>query len=61
MAKAGGLPASIALGALADAHGAWAFVATAGLLMLAAPLYLASGEAHATAGSTEGSGGGTAA
>ena len=61
VARTGGLPAGIALGALADAHGAWAFVATAGLLALAAPLYLASGEAHATAGSTQGSGGGTAA
>jgi len=46
VSRVGALPAAVALGALADTHASWAFLASAGLLLLAAPLYLASGEAH---------------
>lgn len=46
VSRAGALPAAVALGALADTHASWAFLASAGLLLLAAPLYLASGETH---------------
>lgn len=48
VSRAGALPAAVALGALASSHESWAFLASAGLLLLAAPLYLASGETHST-------------
>lgn len=44
VSRTGALPAGIALGALADRNWTWAFLATAGLLLAAAPLYTASGE-----------------
>lgn len=48
VSRTGALPAGIALGALADHNWTWAFLATAGLLLIAAPLYTASGEGHAS-------------